>query len=143
MSNDIKENTVEYSELNDNFFEKLYAIAFNYYQLSQYEQAADFFQYLIDVNPSEGKYYFSLAACYQCLENYDSAIDMYTIAASIIPGDARIYFHIGECCLHSNEKEMAKKSFEAVVKFEEFETKERFKELILRSKSILNQLTVD
>lgn len=88
--------------------ENLYALAYQYYNADNYEDARNIFRALCLYDPSEEKYFMGLAASEQGLGNYQQASDLYATAA-VLSGlkDPQPMYYAAVCLLKAGKKDEA------------------------------------
>lgn len=117
--------------------EALYALAYQYYQAQNYQDAKNIFQALCLFEPSEQKYFMGLASCEQGLKNYSKAADVYSVCC-VLSGlkDPKPMYYAGVCLLKAGRKEDAKVAFQSL-EIMGREGKSEDQEFILKGKQLL------
>lgn len=95
----------------DSVMEGIYAHAYEFYQLSRFDDAEVFFQFLCLHDPFNPEYKMGLAATYQQKKQYQRAIHAYEAMLAFAQSDHRPKLHIGQCYLFLKNKEQARESF--------------------------------
>ncbi|GAA0337879.1 SycD/LcrH family type III secretion system chaperone [Morganella psychrotolerans] len=91
--------------------EKIYAVAYDFYESGKYQDAESLFQVLCILNHYDSRFFLALGACRQHQEHYHQALETYSYASLMSPSDPRFPFHAGECLLHMKEFSTAKQAF--------------------------------
>ncbi len=88
--------------------ETVYALAYQYYNAQNYEQAVKLFNGLCLFDPSEQKYFTGLAACEQALKNYEHAANLYSVSA-VLSGlkDPEPMYYAAVCLLKAGRRDDA------------------------------------
>lgn len=96
--------------------ESLYAIAYQYYTVEDYENAQILFQALCTYKHNEEKFWLGLAGSRQALQNYKGAIDAYSMAgiASSLQNPLP-FFYAAQCFIKMEDKENAIISLQALL----------------------------
>lgn len=96
--------------------EALYALAYNYYTVQDYQNAQTIFQALCVYKHNEEKYWLGLAGCRQALENYQGAVDAYSMAGlSSALKNPVPFFYASQCFLKMDDKESATGSLQSLL----------------------------
>lgn len=103
-------------KISDEAVEALYFMGYTKYRNRRYKDAADIFAFVVAVSPFHYNALFGLASSKQMLKDYQGAIVFYYSAAPYSKGNPAPWFHIGECYMAMQEKDMAKESFQTVLK---------------------------
>jgi type III secretion system low calcium response chaperone LcrH/SycD len=83
--------------------DKLYLLAFCYYEKGHYREAAESFSKLVIVNPYEKNYWCGLGASQQLAKNYQEALSAWCFAALLDQKNPYPHFHAAECLISQGE----------------------------------------
>jgi type III secretion system low calcium response chaperone LcrH/SycD len=106
----------EFEHLDDENFETVYALGYNYFTYGQYEAARDIFVGLTKWAPDTAHYWRALGAVNQQLKDYRKAIAAYDKAIANDEADVVSYVYRGECQILSKDADAAQKDFEEVLR---------------------------
>ena len=93
--------------------EGIYALAYNLYDQSLYEEAHNIFTFLCLYDHLETKYWLALGACRQMLKRYQAAIDAFSMAALLDEENPAVPLHAAECYLALDNLDGAEQGAEA------------------------------
>lgn len=94
-----EENDDFLSEITDEAKEKLYSLAYEYYNFGKYEDASDLFRLLMQMSPNDERFWLGGGACFQQQKEYNQAIAHYAFAAIQFGNNPYFPFHSAECLL--------------------------------------------
>ncbi|MBO8416307.1 MAG: SycD/LcrH family type III secretion system chaperone [Proteobacteria bacterium] len=88
--------------------EALYALAYQYYNAENFEDAANIFKALCLYDPSDERFFMGLAACQQSLKQYKIAADTYSVC-SVLSGlkDPKPMYFAALCLLKDGRRDEA------------------------------------
>lgn len=89
--------------IDDQTAEKVYAQAYQLYNMGKYSDAHTLFSSLILIDVTEPKYILGLAACSHMLKNYDEAAGHYMQCAALDIESPIPYFHAYDCFMEMND----------------------------------------
>ena len=95
--------------------EAVYHFAHNAYQQRKYAEALRLFQFLVQNDHAETRFWMGLAASYHMSGSHQQAVTAYGMAAVLDATNPRPALHAGECYLAMEDPQNARKAFEAVV----------------------------
>lgn len=98
----------------DDEMEAVYHFAHNAYRQRKYTEAAHLFQFLVQNNHTESRFWMGLAASYHLSGSHEQAVTAYGMAAVLDATNPRPALHAGECYLAMKDPRNARKAFEAV-----------------------------
>lgn len=105
--------------------EGLYAIAYQYYTVEDYENAQILFQALCTYKHNEQKFWLGLAGSRQALQDYKGAIDAYSMAGITSSLQNPLpFFYAAQCFIKMEDKENAIISLKALLTMGEATNKE-------------------
>ena len=94
--------------------EVVYHFAHNAYQQRKYEEALRLFQFLVQNDHAETRFWMGLAASYHMSGSHRQAVTAYGMAAVLDATNPRPALYAGECHLAVGDRQNARKAFEAV-----------------------------
>lgn len=94
--------------------EAVYNFAHNAYRQRKYEEARQLFQFLVENDHAESRFWMGLAASYHMSGSYDQAVTAYGMAAVLDATNPRPAFHAGECYIAMKDSKNARKALDAV-----------------------------
>ncbi len=101
--------------MNPEALEGVYAVAYNFYNVHDYEQAEKLFKYLCFLQSKNYKYLMGLAGCSQATKKYKEAIDLYAQAGIATTLKNPIpFYHAAQCFLKLGNIESAIDSLKAL-----------------------------
>lgn len=108
-------NLADLSGLSEEHMEALYALAYQYYEADNFQDAKNIFTSLCLYDTNNEKYYMGLAATLHSLGEYKNAADMYSVACVLsgLLNPEPMYF-ASICLLKNNQKEDAIVALESI-----------------------------
>lgn len=97
-----------------NEMEAVYHLAYNAYQQRKYENSLKLFQFLVQHDHSDCRFWMGLAACHQLSGNYKQAVNAYGMSAVLDATNPRPALHACECHLALKDWANARKALDAV-----------------------------
>ncbi len=82
----------------------------------KFQEAIEYFEKAIELDPNYDKAYYYMGAAYEKLENYEKAINCYEKAVNINPKSAEALSRIGLCYESLDEIQKAIEAYERVIK---------------------------
>ena len=128
----------EFEGLDDDEFETVYALGYNYFTYGKYEAAKDIFTGLTAYAPYTASYWRALGAVKQQLKDYAQAIAAYDMAIANDEEDIVSYIYRGESHILSGNVESGLENFERVLKIEREHQIPEFEPWVKRSKLLLS-----
>jgi type III secretion system low calcium response chaperone LcrH/SycD len=101
--------------VSDSVMEGIYAHAYEFYQLSRFDDAEVFFRFLCLYDPFNSEYKMGLAGTLQQKKQYQNAIEVYEAMFAFAKNDYRPKLHIGQCYLFMKNKQQARDSFSVIL----------------------------
>ena len=89
--------------IGDKNVEKLYAEAYQLYNMGRYEEAMHAFSGLHMLDITESRYIFGLAACSHMLKHYEAAAENYMRCSLYDPTDPIPYYHAADCYIEVDD----------------------------------------
>ena len=83
--------------IDDQTVERIYAQAYQLYNMGKYSDAHTLFSSLILIDVTEPKYLLGIAACSHMLKNYEEAAQHYMQCAAMDPNSPIPYYHAYDC----------------------------------------------
>lgn len=84
------------------FFEGIYAYAYNLFQSGNYQKAGDTYRILMSLEPKDARLPMGLGSCLHHLKKYEEAIPYYIQSGSLDPSDPAPYYHASHCFKQMN-----------------------------------------
>lgn len=94
-------------QLNPAELETIYSLAYQRYQLGEYQNACDLFRYLLLLDNTSFKAILGAAASFDRLKKYEEAANHYLLASFYDPKNPVPYFHGALCFLQLGNGQMA------------------------------------
>ena len=89
--------------ISDQTLEKMYAQAYQLYNLGKYADAQKMFGTLVMLNVTEPKYLFGLAASEHMMKDYETAASHY-VKCSMVDVESPIpFYHASDCFIHAKD----------------------------------------
>lgn len=85
-------------EENEKIIHELYSFGFHFYENGKYEEAANFYKLLTQIDSENVNHWKGLAACLQMQKLHDQALLAYSAAIVLDSNDQTLYFHTANCC---------------------------------------------
>lgn len=124
--------------VSEEVLEEIYHMAYTYYNLGKYQEAAALFQFLAGSSPHTFKYIFGLAGCFHQTECFEQAAIGFFIALNIEPHNPIAAYYLTDCFLKQDLPEEALEMAELTFKI--CKQKSEYSELAQRSKLIVEAL---
>lgn len=99
----------------DEELEATYQVAYELVMEGQYEEALEYAELLVRMDPGEQRYLFAFALCLQHVGEYASAARYYAEALVLKATDAVCAFRMGECLMAMEDLDNARTAFELCV----------------------------
>ena len=98
----------------DDEMEAVYNFAHNAYQQRRYDDARKLFQFLVENDHTESRFWMGLAASYQMTGSHEQAVSAYGVAALLDATDPQVPLHACECYLAIKDLASGRKALDAV-----------------------------
>ncbi len=98
--------------LSEAFLERLYAIAYTYYNQGKTREALHYFRLLTSMNAKCSKYHFGLGASFHQVNEFEAAASAFVIALSLDPTHPLPAYYAADSYLKINQLEPAKECLE-------------------------------
>jgi type III secretion system low calcium response chaperone LcrH/SycD len=95
--------------------EATYHVTYELMMSQQYDQAVEYAELLVRLDPGEHRFLFAFALCLQHLDEFESAANFYAQALVLRADDAVCAFRIGECMVALEDLDNARTAFEMCV----------------------------
>jgi type III secretion system low calcium response chaperone LcrH/SycD len=102
--------------VSSDMLEGVYALAYDFYQKGQLDDAETFFRFLSVYDFYNADYAMGLAAVLQMKKQYDKAIGTYAVAQMLDNRSDKPMFHMAQCHLAMGKVQLARECFEGVAK---------------------------
>jgi type III secretion system low calcium response chaperone LcrH/SycD len=101
--------------LSDGFIERLYAVAYSYYNQGKYSLALDYFRLLSTMDTKNSKFFFGLASTLHQLKEYDAAGGTFMMALCLEPSHPLPAYYAADAYLKDEQIDMAKECLEVAI----------------------------
>lgn len=101
--------------LSEGFIERLYAMAYSYYNQGKYPLALDYFRLLTTMNTKNAKYFFGLASTLHQMKEYDSAGATFMMAFCLEPTHPLSVYYAADSYLKDNQIDSTKECLEIAI----------------------------
>lgn len=101
--------------LSDGFLERLYAVAYSYYNQGKFGQALHYFRILTAMNAKSHKYFYGLGATFHQMKEYDAAASAFMMSLYLDPYHPLPAFYAADCYLNDHQEESAKEALEIAI----------------------------
>ena len=105
-----------YTDLNDDEFETIYAVGYNFFTYGDYESAKGVFDRLTTLAPYTAHYWRALGAVNQQMDNFEEAVACYDMAVAMDEADVVSYVYQGESQIMQGNIKDAVASLELAIK---------------------------
>jgi len=102
--------------VSSDMLEGVYALAYDFYQKGQLDDAETFFRFLSVYDFYNADYAMGLAAVLQMKKEYDKAISTYAVAQILDNRSDKPMFHMAQCHLALGKLQLARECFEGVAR---------------------------
>lgn len=102
--------------IDDQTAEKIYAQAYQFYNMGKYSDAHTLFSSLLLIDVTEPRYMLGLAACSHMLKNYEEAAEHYMKCAALDLKSPIPYFHAYDCFTQMGDVSSAMISLNLTIK---------------------------
>lgn len=98
-SRDAESGDAWYDALSLEDHESLYALAYQLYNATRFQEARRVFQLLVRVSSADVRYASGLAACLHMLGEFRKALEFYAVASVLDPTDCEVLVQMAVCFL--------------------------------------------
>lgn len=95
---------------------KMFRKASRHFKKKEYDQAINFCNKILDINPELESVYYSLGKCYFYKKEYDRSEKIYNKIRIDFPREVDVYLNLGQLYLDQNELDKAEEFFQMYIK---------------------------
>lgn len=127
--------------LSEGFLERLYAIAYSYYNQGRFDQALHYFHLLTSMNSKNHKYFYGLGATFHQMKEYDAGASAFMMSLYLEPYHPLPAYYTADCYLKGNQIDSAQEALEIAIDLcGDLKEHEHLKErCLLTKKTLINK----
>lgn len=118
--------------------EAIYNQAYQRYKAGKYDEAAEFFKFLINLDPSQSRFSLGLGAAYHMQKKYYQAIEAYMLSHLADTIDPIPFYHMSDCWIRMEKPQCAIFALETMLK--KADHSKEFTQIVQRAKMTLATL---